>query len=91
MIAHVHNNLKNKLQEVGLNETQFVQNRLGMWNFPSMTKAKHFPVRPNFIQQRVRMNDVQLEVRMSKKFTPSSSKLKLMNGIPQIPIIVSQE
>jgi hypothetical protein len=37
------------------------------------------------------MNDVQLEFMMSKKMTPSSSKLKLMNGIPQIPIIVSQE
>ncbi len=37
------------------------------------------------------MNDVQLEVRMSKKFTPSSSRFKLMSGIPKIPIIVSQD
>jgi len=28
---------------------------------------------------------------MSRKFTPSSIRLKLMNGIPQIPNIVSQE
>jgi hypothetical protein len=49
MIAHVHNNLENKLQKVGLNETQIVQNRLGMWNSPSMTKAKPFHVRPNSI------------------------------------------
>lgn len=28
---------------------------------------------------------------MSKKFTPSLSKFRLINGIPQIPIIVSQE
>jgi len=28
---------------------------------------------------------------MSREFTPSSIRLKLMNGIPQIPNIVSQE
>jgi hypothetical protein len=28
---------------------------------------------------------------MSKEFTPSSNMLRLVNGIPQIPIIVSQE
>jgi hypothetical protein len=37
------------------------------------------------------MNVTQLEVRMSKEFTPSSSRLKLMGGIPQLSIIVPQE
>jgi hypothetical protein len=37
------------------------------------------------------MNVVQLEARTSKKFTPSSIRFRLMNGIPQIPTIVSQE
>jgi hypothetical protein len=37
------------------------------------------------------MNAVQLEARMSKGFTPSSIRLRLMSGIPQIPTIVSQE
>jgi hypothetical protein len=37
------------------------------------------------------MNVVQLEAKMSKEFTPSSIRLKLMSGIPQIPTIVSQE
>jgi hypothetical protein len=37
------------------------------------------------------MNVVLLEVKMSKEFTPSLSKIRLINGIPQIPIIVSQE
>jgi hypothetical protein len=37
------------------------------------------------------MNVVQLEVKSSKKLTPSSRMLKVMNGIPQILIIVSKE
>jgi hypothetical protein len=37
------------------------------------------------------MNVVELEVRMSIKFTPSSNKLRLMSGILHIPIIISQE
>jgi len=37
------------------------------------------------------MNVIQLEARMSKEFTPSSVRLRMMNGIPQIPTIISQE
>jgi hypothetical protein len=34
---------------------------------------------------------MQLEVTMFKEFTPSSKRPNLMNGMPQIPIIVSHE
>jgi hypothetical protein len=37
------------------------------------------------------MNAIQLEVRMSKEFTPSLRKPKLVNGIPQIPIMITQK
>jgi hypothetical protein len=37
------------------------------------------------------MNVVQLEVRMSKEFTPSLRKPKLVNGILQIPIMIAQK
>ncbi len=91
MRKEVHNILENKLQEIGLSEAKFVQNRLRMRNFPNVSRTKPFFVKPYSIQQKVQMNVVQLEVRMSKELTTSSSKLRLINAILQIPIIVSQE
>jgi hypothetical protein len=34
---------------------------------------------------------VQLEARLSRELTPSSRMPRMMSGIPQIPIIVSQD
>jgi hypothetical protein len=37
------------------------------------------------------MNVVQLEARLFRELTPSFKVLKMMSGIPHIPIIVSQK
>ncbi len=37
------------------------------------------------------MNVVQLEARLFRELTPSFKVLKMMSGIPHIPIIISQE
>jgi hypothetical protein len=53
MKEHVHNSLENRLQEIGLSDAQFVQNRLRMCNSFSVDRVKPFFVRPIFIPQRV--------------------------------------
>ncbi len=42
MKKQVHNILENKLQEIGLGETQFVNNILRMRNSSTVSKTKHF-------------------------------------------------
>jgi hypothetical protein len=54
-----------------------------------VNRAKPFSIRPNSIPHKIQMNVIQMEVRLSREFTPSSRMPRMMNGIPQISIIVS--
>jgi hypothetical protein len=89
MKEHVQNSLEERMQEIGLGEGQFVQNRIRIHNSPNVNRAKPFSIRLDSIPHRVQMNVVQMEARLSREFTPSSRMPRMMNGIPQILIIVS--
>jgi uncharacterized membrane protein len=56
-----------------------------------VSKAKPFSIKPNSIPWRVQINVIQMEARLSRELTPSSKMFRMMNGIPQILIIVSLE
>ncbi len=77
----VQNTLKGRMQEVGLCEGQFVQNRLKIHNYLNLSRVEPFFVKPNYIPQIVQMNVVQMETRLFGEFTPSSRMPRMMSGI----------
>jgi len=50
MKKKMQNSLKNRLQEIGLGKTRFVQTRLKICNYSNVSKVKPFSIKPNFIQ-----------------------------------------
>jgi hypothetical protein len=50
MRKQIQNSLENKLQEIGLGETRFVQNGLRISNSSNLNKVKAFSIKPNSIQ-----------------------------------------
>jgi len=50
MRKRIQNILKDRLQEIGLGETWFVQNGLIIHNSSNVSKVEPFFIRPNYIQ-----------------------------------------
>jgi hypothetical protein len=48
----IQNNLKERMHEIVLGEGHFIQNKLGVYNFPSVSRAKPFFVLLDYIYHR---------------------------------------
>ncbi len=46
----IQNSLENRLQEIGQDETWFVQNGLRIHNSSNVSRVEPFSIRPNYIQ-----------------------------------------
>lgn len=69
-----------------MGEGQIAQNRPMICNSPNVSRVKPFFVRLNSIPYIVQTNVVH--IRLFKELTPSLRMPKMMNGIPQMLIIV---